>query len=300
MRNPFRDEANRLRREEGAVARRAWGQSAPDLRLPTRYAVGLAAGACLLVIVLCVAGLAMRFPTVMDHLRGGRIAALDRLTAAGINVEAIEPLDLRSFLATKPEARAALIEIARMWSPAGQHALVDLFKHSNTPAKSFEALIWLAHRLDNAPGRTKLTFAAAEIDEETASRLTANIDFSEFIRALGIMSMEDARLVARAGFPVVPKNAAQADLVRSVLDPTFPATTGAKLLDLAKASPERAAAVSQYLRDGAMLKNCKPVACAQQPPAACYLANGQCPAGHYPTIASIQCAPLPPGMSFAK
>ncbi len=280
MINPFRDLGNDLRRQ-GAVASRARG-AVPPTPLPNRYSIGVAIGACLLgaIFSIVIVGFVLRNPTVLGHIRAGRISALDRLVAADVDVADADPLEFRAFHATAPDERAALIKIARIWSPAGQALLVDTLRRSDTGAETFQAVARLASRLADAPGRKQLVFAVADVDESDASRLAATVDVGAFIRQFVKMPADDARLVLQAGFPIVPNSTAKADLVRLVLDPAFSASAGDQALRTRAGKPRTGRGRRSYLRDGAPLKYCKAVPCAPEPPPACYVANWRCPDGY--------------------
>ena len=297
--NQFRAIGNELRRQ-GAVAKRTRGQHPPVPPIPLRTVATAVTGGWLLGVLSYLAVFVVLYPTVLGHLREGRIATLDRFEAAEVDITTVGPDEVRALQKTRSEDRAALVEISRIWNPSDQKVLVDLLIHSNAPAETFQALARLAVRLSGAPGRSRLVFAAADIAESEASRLVGTVDVGAFIHELLKVPVEDARRILQAGFPIIPKTSAQADLVRLILESSFSATNGRLLLELARADPGRAATVSAYLREGNPLQYCKPVACAPQAPSACFLNSGQCAAGYYPTVANVQCIPYPPGTSFAK
>ncbi len=282
--NQYRALANDLRRQ-GASAARAQENSTPLLPFSVRL-IAVAIGCSVLFgIVIVAATITFLYPGAAGHLMSGRFAALDRFTVAGVDPLMVNPTELSAFISTRPEDRRALIELDRYWPPPAQRTMLELMHHSLNPSATFSEMTRLAYVLKGSPGRQKLAFAIVEVDEEAAARLVSEVNATAVLKEITAAPVASMQRCLR-------QDQTSRTEITARSDPQFAARAGST--SRSRAGSVSAPAATNNMQKAPSEDRCA-AACAATSPAPCILKNAHCPSGFYPTIASIQCMPIPNG-----
>lgn len=228
-----------------------------------------------------------------------REAKIAQIEDSGINLARYSAADLRARFAFSSADGKILIALGRILSKPMADAFVNWL--GGMPAgerqTAVEQLMALISDVGASSNKRMLLMSLARIDDAAAGRLLAAGGVDRVLENLSLLPPESQRLIADAGFPIVPQDKARAEIIAAVNSGTFPIQEFQTIQTLRRASPERVGLVDKFLSEKSPVHICKSVPAT---PSACFLSNYACPAGAYPTIASVQCVFPPPGVILAK
>jgi hypothetical protein len=163
-------------------------------------------------------------------------------------------------------------------------------------------LMELVSVVESSPPRAAAMQVILQLDDaDVAAIVEANADFAAILHRLAKIPARERSAIIEAGFPIAPADLIRARLWQIINSPDFPAADLLPdLAELAKANPDRLAAVRRYFANGAPLTSCQPVACTPMPCVSHWQDGYSCPSGFYPTVGPPKCISLPSGRVDAQ